>query len=363
MVLAALLLFGLVIVFTASSAQKGGALPFVKMQGIAALIGTFLSITISRINYRIWRNKTLLLATIIACVLSCSMVFLFPAINGSRRWIYLGGLSLQPSEFARIGLILVLAAWYEKIGPRAKSFIRGALIPALIIALIVGPVFASPDIGASLVMCVVSFVIMLAAGVRWRWLSLGAVCACILLAILVIVNPNKRSRVLSYYDSIRGRESTEETSYHRNQSIEAFVRGGWKGVGIGKSIQKHRYLPEANSDFIFAIVAEEFGIFATVGMVTAFMILLFCGTYIAYHAVDRFGSFLALGLTILLTFEASFNIGMVTGCLPTKGIALPFTSAGGTSLIASLIAFGLLISVGVTSLNEKNLSKAPIIKI
>ncbi len=352
-VAAALLLFGLVIVYSASSAQKGGPIHFFKMQAVAAVCGTIAAIVLSRIDYRFWNNAKLLVFVGLVCVAFCSLVFLFPKVNGSRRWVYLAGISLQPSEFARIGLVMVLSAWYDRIGPRAKSFVRGVLIPGAMLALIVGPVVASPDLGATLVMCVAAGTVIVAAGVKWHWIGLGAVAALALIVVLVMVNPNKRSRMVSYFDSLQGRESTEETSYHQNQSIEAFVRGGWKGVGLGKSIQKHRYLPEANSDFIYAIAAEEFGIFATLSMVIAFSIMLWCGVYIAFHAADRFGRFMAMGLTVLVTFEAAFNMGMVTGCLPTKGIALPFTSAGGTSLLASMIAFGLLLSVGMTSADEE----------
>ena len=143
-------------------------------------------------------------------------------------------------------------------------------------------------------------------------------------------------------------ESTQETAYHRNQSIEAFVIGGPGGVGLGNSIQKKQYLPEANTDFIFAIAGEEFGLVDTI-IVALFMVLLFAGVYVAFHAPDRFGRFLALGMTVLLTFEAAFNIGMTTGCLPTKGLALPFISYGGTSLMASFIAFGFILSVAKTT--------------
>lgn len=352
-VMSALLFFGLVIVCSASSTQKAGALPFLKMQAVAAAIGVVIAIALSRFDYRVLNRAWIMIVTGLLCFVMCIAVFQYDKINGSRRWIYVAGQSLQPSEFARIGLVVILAAWYDKVGPRAATFIRGVLIPGGILALIVGPVFVSPDMGATAVMCVAAGTVVIAAGVKWRWIIPSALLVGLAIALFIIASPNRLARMRSHFDSVQGRESNSATDFHRNQSKEAFVRGGWKGVGLGKSLQKHRYLPEANSDFIYAIAAEEFGIFATMTMVIAFAIMLWCGVYIAFHAPDRFGRLMALGLTVLVTFEAAFNMGMVTGCLPTKGIALPFTSAGGTSLLASLITFGLLLSIGTTAADDE----------
>lgn len=340
---AALLLFGLVLVFTASSAQKASSVFYHQLA--YAGIGLMAALAISRLRYKFWRNKAVLAIVGLVGIAACALVFKYDKINGSRRWIMVAGMSIQPSEFARIGLVMILAAWYDRIGPRAEEFIRGALVPALLLGLIVAPVALSPDIGATGVMCVAAGAVVLAGGIRKRWLFLGVVAAIVLVTFMVLTNENKLSRVMTYVDGLRGRETSSETAYHVEQSKEAFARGGWKGRGLGEGIQKYNYLPEANSDFIFASAAEEFGIFATAGIVLAFMFILLSGSIIAYYADDRFGRLLGLGLTVLLSFEAAFNVGMVTGCLPTKGIALPFNSAGGSSLIASLLVVGLLVSI------------------
>ena len=343
---AALLLFGLVLVFTASATQKGGASSVFYHQLAYAGIGLAAAFAVSRLKYGFWRNKVVLTIVGLVGIAACALVFKYDKINGSRRWIMVAGMSIQPSEFARIGLVMILAAWYDRIGPRADEFVRGALVPALLLGVLVAPVALSPDIGATGVMCVASAAVVLAGGIRKRWLFLGFIAAIVLVTFMVMTNENKLSRVMTYVDSIRGRETSSETGYHVKQSKEAFARGGWKGRGLGEGIQKYNYLPEANSDFIFASAAEEFGIFATAGIVLAFMVILLSGSFIAYHGGDRFGRLLGLGLTVLLSFEAAFNVGMVTGCLPTKGIALPFNSAGGSSLIASLLIVGLLVSIG-----------------
>lgn len=247
-------------------------------------------------------------------------------------------------------MLMALSAWYAGIGLRAREFVRGALIPAAIAGAFVAPVAASPDVGATMVMCVGAGAVLLAAGVRKRWISLGVVTMAALVVVMLATNENKRARVMVYFDKVRGIETKSAAAYHVEQSMEAFAQGGMKGRGIGRSIQKYSFLPEANSDFIFAIAAEEFGFAATSLMVLAYMAILWCGVFIAYHAHDRFGAFLALGLTVTIAFEAAFNVGMVTGCLPTKGIALPFASAGGSSLMASMVIVGLLLSIGAKSI-------------
>ena len=351
--LAALVAFGLVLVYSASVTQKGGALPFMKMQAAAAAVGIVAAYVLSRIDYRFWQRPACVVAIIVVSVATCSLVFLFPEINGSRRWIRLAGVSIQPSEFARIGMAIVMAAWYGKVGFKSRTFVKGFLVPCVLLGFMAAPVALSPDLGATVVIAATCGAIFVAARVKWRYLILAAMAGAVLGGAFIMSSPNRRSRMISYFDSVKGVESKEDTAYHRNQSIEAFVRGKSKGCGLGESIQKHKYLPEANTDFIFSIAGEEFGLVATIGVVVAFGIILFCGTFVAYHAHDRFGRLMALGLTVMLTFEAGFNIGMVTGLLPTKGLALPFISYGGTSMFASLVAAGLIISVGNTSANEE----------
>ena len=351
--LAALVAFGLVLVYSASVAQKGGVMPFIKMQAVAAVAGIVAAYVLSRIDYRVWQRPASVVLIVLFCVAACSLVFLFPKVNGSRRWIRLAGISIQPSEFARIGMAIVMAAWYGKVGFKSRTFIKGFLLPCLLLGIMAAPVALSPDVGATAVILATCGAIFVAARVKWRYLFLAALACLVLGGAFVMSSPNRRSRIISYYESMKGIESKEDTAYHRNQSIEAFVLGGPMGTGIGRSIQKHKYLPEANTDFIFSIAGEEFGLVATVAVVIAFGVILFCGTYVAYHAHDRFGRLMALGLTVMLTFEAGFNIGMVTGLLPTKGLALPFISYGGTSMFASLVAAGLIISVGNTSANEE----------
>lgn len=346
---AALLFFGLVLVYTASSALRGGAAPFLLKQLLAAAAGLAMGSFCALADYSLWRNRIVLVIISVIAIAGSMLVFLWDPVNGSRRWIAIAGFSLQPSEFSRIAMLMALSAWYAGIGLRAREFARGVLIPAAIAVAFLAPVAASPDVGATLVMCVGAAAIFLAAGVKIRWMAVGGVAIVALVGFMLATSPNKRARVMVYFDKLRGIETKSAAAYHVEQSMEAFAQGGMKGRGIGRSIQKYSFLPEANSDFIFAIAAEEFGFAATSLMVMAYMAILWCGIFIAYHAHDRFGKFLALGITVTIAFEAAFNVGMVTGCLPTKGIALPFASAGGSSLMASMIIVGLLLSIGAAS--------------
>lgn len=358
MAAAALLLFGLVLVYTASSVQRGSGFPVLVKQAIAAVVGLAMALGCAFSDYRALRNRKLLIALSLVAIAASALVFCWQSVNGSRRWISILGISLQPSEFSRIVMLIVVSAWYAKIGLRAREFCRGVLVPVLILGAFLAPVAASPDIGATMVMCIGSGAILLAAGVRKRWMLIGFLTIVALVVVMLASNKNKRDRVMVYVNRMFLHKKTKSaTAYHVEQSLEAFARGGMRGRGIGGSIQKYRYLPEANSDFIFAIAAEEFGIAGTVSMVLAYLVILISGIYIAYHAIDRFGSFLALGLVVTITFEAAFNIGMVTGWLPTKGIALPFASAGGTSLMASMIIIGLLFSIGSVAIKEPSTLK------
>ncbi len=359
-----LTLFGLVAVYSASDAIKGGATSQFKSQAVMAIVGSFLLFFFAKMNYRIFNSRTSIIVITVACFIATSLALPFSPIsseiNGASRWIDFSKMglfkyTLQPSEFSRIGFAIVLAAWYDQIGFGVKRFKKGVLIPlGCFVIPFIGTIFLEPDLGATVVMAATCGVIALDAGIKFKYLGYGALLLSVILALYISTDGHRRSRLKTYWDNMRGVDSAEVTSYQTDQSIEAFANGGWRGVGIGESIQKHRYLPEANSDFIFAIIAEEFGIIATVGIVALFVIILMSGLYIAMHAPDRFGRLLVLGLSFMIVFQAAFNIGMVIGLLPTKGIALPFTSAGGTSLLASMIIVGIIISVGTRAMRNSN---------
>lgn len=347
-----LLVFGLVLLFSASAVRGGSPVYFLERQLSWLAIGLVAGWLAWRVDYRFWRRGLPLALVAVFMVAGLLAVFAFGKVNGSHRWIRLGGVNLQPGEFAKVGLVVLLAAWFDRVGPRARTFWRGAVWPGLVLGAVVALLVCEPDYGAALVAGVVGGTILLAAGTRLIYLFAGGGGAAAALLLLLWCDPVRRPRLDYYLGQIAGCRRHEAAAgagaaagEHVRQSINAFIAGGPWGAGLNNSIQKYHYLPEAHTDFIFAIAGEEFGLPGTLAVVALFAVVLVCGMAIARHAEDRFGRLLALGLTVLLIFAAGFNIGVVTGCLPTKGLALPFISYGGSSLVASLIAVGLLVNV------------------
>ena len=342
--LALLLAVGLVLVYSASSTVFNSQPNyFAVRQAISLAISIVMGCLVSRIDYRIWSRRSSLTVITILVLVGTLAVFFFEKKNGSHRWIDLGFYKLQPSEFAKIGILTIFAAWFDRVGPRSSSFRGGFLYPGLILGGLTLPILLAPDFGATFVILAVAGAIFLAAGTRWRYLFSGLLIAFLGFAALLLHDPHRLKRFTDFTDSLFGEGGAQ--AHQTVQSINAFVIGGPAGVGLNNSIQKYRYLPEAHTDFIYAIAGEEFGLLGSVGIILLFGILLLCSAWIAFRARDRFGRFLGLGLTVLLGFEAGFNVGMVMGCLPTKGLALPFLSYGGSSLMASMIAIGLLLSI------------------
>lgn len=342
--LALLLAVGLVLVYSASSTvYPKHPNYFVIRQACALGLSIVAGCLVAQIDYRYWSRLSSVLV-IAGLVLAGTMaVFLFDKRNGSHRWIDFGFYQLQPSEFAKIGILVVLAAWFDRVGPRSSSLWRGFLLPGGILAVLAAPVLLAPDFGSTLVILVMAGAVFFAAGTKFIHIFLGAAPLAVGIAVLIANNANRLQRFKDFWNGLFGGGGVQ--AHQIVQSINAFVIGGPLGVGLNNSIQKYRYLPEAHTDCIYAIAGEEFGLAASVGIILLFGVLLACGAWIAYRARDRFGRFMGLGVTVLLCFEAAYNMGMVMGCLPAKGLALPFLSYGGSSLLASMIAIGLLMNI------------------
>jgi cell division protein FtsW len=262
-------------------------------------------------------------------------------INGSNRWIQLGAMSFQPSEFAKITIVIMLSAWMTLRGRFASTIKQGLIIPLVSLGIMLGFIFLEPDYGTTFLLAAVGASIMFLGGTKPSHLIVSGILGLMLFALAIMHNPVRLIRIMSFLF----RDAYPDASYHVNQSETAFALGGIWGNGYMQSVQKLDFLPEAHTDFIFAILGEEMGMIATIGVVVLFVLLMIVGLSIARRAPDRFGFLLAFGMTMLLSLEAFINIGVVTGCLPTKGLALPFMSAGGSSMISSLVAVGVLLNV------------------
>jgi cell division protein FtsW len=263
-------------------------------------------------------------------------------INGSRRWLGGGSFTLQPSELAKLALVFFFARLFSLHADRLHDFWRG-VIPHLAIALVVfALVLAEPDLGTTIAMAGTFFVMLFVAGVRKRHLSAIVAAGLPVLAWAMLAEPYRRQRILAFLDPWK---HPLGEGFHTIQALLALGSGGVLGVGLGFSRQALGYLPEAFTDFIFAVLGEELGLVGTVLVVTLFLILAWRGYRIAMRAPDMFAALLATGITTMIVLQALINIGVVTDSLPVTGITLPFISYGGSSLVLSLAGIGILLNI------------------
>lgn len=342
---------------------------FWKKQLVYCLVGVVIAVIVARFDYHLWRDWNLakvLFFVELAMLLAC---LCFPPVKGSRRWIPLGFADLQPSEFAKMVVVIVVAVWMDKAGWRVELFKRGVLIPGLLIVGLVVPILCEPDLGSSVVVLLAGGIVMFLAGTRLRYLFSAVPIGILAFALVILALPNRRERLASQYEWLRflsTKPKVEQVAsgssavakvdsqpYQKTQSRKAIQNGGVWGVGLYKSMQKELYLPENHTDFVFAIGAEELGVPLSAGVCLLFSAFLGLSVYIARKSEDRLGRFIAIGMGFIVTFQAFFNLGVVSGFMPTKGMALPFFSYGGTNMISTFIAVGTIFSVGIHSGQDK----------
>lgn len=340
-----LVLFGLIVITSASQivaySKYDWTLYFMQRQAIYAVIGGVLFYLVSRLDYSVWRKASWPLAVI--CTLLLVMVFI-PSIGhkagGSSRWIPLGIINLQPSEFAKLGAVLLtvflLDSKRERIN-EIKSF-----LPFLAIGLMVILVIAQPDMGTAVLISASFLVILFIAGLKWFYV-VGISVSSILCAIgLIIVAPYRFRRLLSFLDP---QKYAKEGGFQIIQSLVAMGSGGFSGVGLAMSKQKFFFLPAAHTDFILAIIGEEFGFIGTLLVVLAFVLLAISGFSVAFNAKDSYAKLLAGGLTAMIILQALVNMSAVVGLLPITGVPLPLISFGGSSLLVTMVALGIIASI------------------
>jgi len=347
---AALLSLGLVMLYSASMndliPRSGGAHVGAR-QVISQLmwcgLGIVACITAASLDYRLLK-KFAWPIFIVALVLL--VLVLVPGIGhrikGASRWFKFGGVSFQPSEIAKIALIIVMAWYCDRYQRQMHTLTRGVVIPGGIIALMLGLIFVEPDRGTTILLAAVSGSMLLLAGVQWRFIVPPALLAIAGLAFSLWNDPMRMKRIFSW---LYLEENKDGVGYQAYQAMLALGSGGWFGLGLGNGRQKLGFVPEHHTDFILSIIGEELGLIATLGVVIGFVLIVICGVYIATHARDTFGTMLAAGITLLIGLQAFINVGVVTSALPNKGLALPFISYGGSNLLAMLACIGVLFSV------------------
>jgi len=338
---AALLALGLVMLYSSSVTQVGAR--YLVMQLVWCALSFVLCVAATAIDYQ-WLKK--LAWPIYGLALFLLVLVFVPHIghgsHGAHRWISKFGFTFQPSEFAKIALVVALAAYGDHFQRQMADWKRGIVVPGLLIALVLGLVFVEPDRGTTVLLAAVSGAMLLVAGVRWKYIVPPVLVGAAGLALSLLHDPMRMRRIFSWWDLEQHKDGV---GYQAYQAMIALGSGGWFGLGLGNGRQKLGFVPEDHTDFIFSIIGEELGLIATLLVLLAFVVIAICGIYIALRARDPFGSLLAIGITLLITLQAAINIGVVTSALPNKGLPLPFISYGGSNLLAMLTCVGLLFSV------------------
>ncbi len=315
---------------------------FLLKQVVWAVIGIGLLGAAMRVDYRLLRRPLVIRAGLAISVAALIVVFFGPPINGTRRWFSIGGIGIQPSELAKVAVIVFTAAILER-RMETTDRVAHALAPVVLVTgLVCGLIVLEPDFGTAFTLLMIVGTMVFAAGVPYRYLAgLTVVMAPLILAVLVSA-PYRVQRLLAFLDPWA---DPQGAGYQVIQSQIAVGTGGLLGQGLMAGVQKLFYLPHPHTDFIYAVIAEETGLLGALVVLLCFGVILWRGLDIAASAPDRFGAFLAVGITMMVTFQAFFNISVVLGLLPTKGIPLPFVSAGGSSLLINLLAMGILLNV------------------
>ncbi len=338
---AALLALGMVMLYSSSMAQDGAR--FLTRQLVWCVPGLIGCVAMALMDYRrlkkFWWLPLGLAVVLLALVLERH---LGSRINGARRWFSFSGVHFQPSEFAKIALLIALAWYGEHYQRQMPTWKRGMLIPGLLIGVVVGLIFEEPDVGNALVLGAVSAFLLLIAGIDLRYFLPPVLAVLVGVGLFIGHNPMRSGRVYSW---LHLEETRQDKGLQAYQAMVALGSGGLAGKGLGDGRQKLGFVPEHHTDFIFSIIGEELGLIATLLVVGAFVAIVICGVYIASNSCDTFGLLLGSGITFLIGLQAFVNIGVVTSALPNKGLPLPFISYGGSNLLLMLTSVGVLLSI------------------
>ncbi len=339
----ALTFIGLTILFSASAAYKQGPFFYLKKQLIGVVLAGGLAYITSRIDLENLRRYAWYIGGISVVLLTLVLV---PNIGvwrgGARRWLGYGPVLLQVSEFAKLALVFCLAHYLAINQTRIDEFKRGYLYPLGIIGIFALLVQREPDFGTAALMVAVSLALLFLAGARWRYVLPTVAMVVGLFSIAVILNPNRLRRFLAFLD-VEGNK--QGGTYQLYQALAAFAVGGVEGAGLGQGRQQLNFLPEAHTDMIFAVLGEELGLVFTLGVVIVFIVLFIAGVVHLRRAPNLFQFLLVTGCILLISLQAVINLGVVTGIFPTKGMSLPFISAG----LSNLLLMGLLVGVIVNT--------------
>jgi cell division protein FtsW len=359
-----LVTIGVVMLFSASMVRAGAQYHnpsyFVSRQIIWLVLAVLAAVICARMDMNLLRRAALPLAILCAgaLVLVC-IPGIGVEVNGSRRWIRLGPLTIQPSEFAKIGIVFACAWWISLRRRYLHLFVRGSFPAFAGLGAFALLLMLEPDFGTTVLVGLVVMTLLFIGGARLAHLAGVASVGIAAFGLMLLKNSNRMERIFAFLDP---EKHAQGGGWQLINAWNAFAAGGSWGTGLGNSIQKYYYLPEAHTDFIFPIIGEELGLPATLTVLVLFMTIFVCGMRIAVKANDDFGRFTALGITLMISLQAVINLAVVTGSMPTKGIALPFISYGGSSLLVSSAMCGILVNIAHTSRNPRSKKKTALFK-
>lgn len=338
----ALLALGMVVLFSAKMLHETA--PWRPMTQLAyCCLGLIACTAVATIDYR--HLKKLSVPLLGACFVLLCLVFVphvGKAANGAHRWLKLGGFTLQPSELMKIALVIFLATYCERYARQMHTFKKGVLVPVCVVTPILGLIFIEPDVGTTMLMALVSSILLLIAGLRWRFFLPPVLIGMTAIGLFIYNDPMRSDRIYSW---LHLEETKQGKGLQQYQAMVALGSGGITGLGLGNGRQKLAFVPEHHTDFILSVIGEELGLIATMGVVVAFVAIFCCGLFISMRAPDMFGMLVGSGVTFMIGVQAFINMGVVTGLLPNKGMPLPFISYGGSNLLAMLCSVGLLLSI------------------
>jgi cell division protein FtsW len=349
----ALCLMGAVMIFSASAitAQQmyGHSYIFVARQAAWLVMGLLGMFALMKLDYHRLREPAVVYTVLCLVVVMLVGTFFLDKSHATHRWIKLGPLNLQPSEMAKLAIILYLA-WFLDLRRRRETSLEfkkqdflQTILPAVAPILVcVALIVAEPDLGTSVDVVLIMAAILFVAGLSWKWLAVGAAAGLPALLLLIMNASYRQARLMAF---LHPDSDPQGAGFQLLQSLIAVGSGGFTGVGLMESKQKLFYLPEAHTDFIFAVICEELGFLGATIVIALFAMYAWRGLRAAFNAPDAFGRMVALGVTAMVLFQALINFAVVLGMMPTKGIPLPFVSYGGSSLLVMLLATGVLLNI------------------
>jgi cell division protein FtsW len=337
---------GIVMVYSASAIvafeRYQQANLFLTKQALWAVLGVAMLAITMRVDYRTYRNEAFIWGGLGLVGLLLVGVLFSPPVNGTSRWFGLGGLGVQPSELAKVACVLFTALILERRLHRIDELSYSMLPIGIVIGAMVGLILLQPDFGTAMSLVLIVGVMVFAAGLHFKYFVGAALAVLPLLYVVLVSAPYRRRRLMAFWDPWA---DPLGDGFQVIQSIIAVGTGGVLGRGLMEGVQKLFYLPEPHTDFIFAVIGEELGLVGATGVLVCFCLIAMRGLRIALRAEDTFGSFVALGLTTMIAVQAFVNMSVVLGLMPTKGLPLPLVSAGGSSLLSSLIGVGVLLNI------------------